>query len=137
MTIAQVFDFYQGKRESPCPVTDELMKAGLVQRGGGYLTVACVSELACPPSQWWHLMQYCLGKYEKHQENYRFPDSVSCCELLLWMVEVSGAYDAQELFLLKNEIFDIGVYKRGKISKHIREKYWKKVLDAVETYEQG
>lgn len=132
MTIAQVFDFYKDKRDVSCPITDELMKAGLIQSSGGYLSVACVTELACPPSQWWHLMQYCLGQYEKKRENRVFPKSIRCCELLLWMTEVSGAVEEPDLPLLKDEILNIGISNRGKISNHIYDKYWSDVQREVE-----
>ena len=89
MTFAQVRKFFEDKRNVDCPLKTELIAKGYRQKSGGYINIA--QDLGLDnPSQWWHLMNYCLSKEEQHIENsnYRY---TPCGELLFWMAEVSGA----------------------------------------------
>lgn len=58
MTYAQVQCFFQDKRDTPCEITNNLIKSGFQQKKGtGYLRIAEASEID-NPSQWWHLINY-------------------------------------------------------------------------------
>lgn len=37
MTIGEIKRVYQDKEETPCPLTEKLVKAGYQQVGGGYI----------------------------------------------------------------------------------------------------
>lgn len=37
MTTKQLIDFYKGKRDMLCPLTEELIKTGYQQERGGYI----------------------------------------------------------------------------------------------------
>ena len=135
MTYAQVYNFYKDKRDVECECTKELIKAGFYQRQDGYIAVAIASGLVIPPSQWWHLMQYCLGKYENHEEskNYQY---TPCGELIFWMAEstlqVSDEFSKEELEKLKNKILNIGVLKRKIINEEIKNVCWDRIKKIVE-----
>lgn len=131
MTYAQVISFFQDKRDAPCEVTDKLINSGFQQeKGTGYLKIAEVSEIE-KPTQWWHLINFCLGKYEKHKENdtYRY---TPCGELLFWMAEVSKAVNKCELEKLANEIINDKAMSRRLANKKITELCWEKINETVE-----
>lgn len=135
MTYAQVYNFYKDKRDCECKFTNELIEKGFCQRQNGYIAVAIISGLTAPPSQWWHLMQYCLGKYEKHEEsrNYKY---TPCGELIFWMAEAtlktSNLFSEKELEELKDEVLNIGVLDRRTANKKIKDACWDKIVKIVE-----
>ncbi|MFT8873029.1 MAG: hypothetical protein ABF868_12220 [Sporolactobacillus sp.] len=103
MTFEQVKKYFQDKRDTPCDITKGLVNSGFQQKSNtGYLKIANVSGLK-NPSQWWHLMQYCLVKEEQHMEKNNYPYT-PCGELIFWMAEVSGSVDKQELKDLATKI---------------------------------
>ena len=64
MTIGEIKRIYQDKEETPCPLTEKLVKAGYQQVGGGYIDRAKRNGIRVnyeenSPSQYWHLMTYC------------------------------------------------------------------------------
>lgn len=40
MDIRQVKEFFKDKKNTPCPLTERLIKAGYQQTGGGYIDLA-------------------------------------------------------------------------------------------------
>jgi len=133
MTYAQVYNFYKDKRDADCKYTNELIKSGFLQnKYRGYMKVAKASDFSLPPSQWWHLMQYCLGKYEHHEElkNWQY---TPCGELVFWMAEVSGDFDEDELETLKNTIINSQKTRREKNSI-IHHACWNKIEKVVEQH---
>lgn len=127
MTYAQVFKYFWDKRDVSCSITEALTEGGYKQLSNtGYLKDASVEEID-NPSQWWHLMHYCLKKYELHIENEEYKYT-PCGELVFWMAEVSGAVDAKELELLKDELIKPNVMDRIQGNKKIKEVCWKEIL---------
>jgi len=130
MTYEQVIEFFCDKGDTPCEITDFLIQNGFQQKKDtGYLHIAKVSEID-NPSQWWHIMSYCLLKIKKHKENdnYRF---TPCGELLFWMAEVSEAVTKCELKKLAKEIINNKDISRDKANKKIKALCWKKIKDKV------
>ena len=130
MTYAQVYTYFKSKRDAECPITDKLIREGFQQqRGTGYLLIAEKSEIE-NPSQWWHIMNYCLKKYEMHLENERYRHT-PCGELVFWMAEVSGAVSKGELEELQKEIINRKL-TRSEGNKRIKELCFEKVKETVE-----
>ena len=65
MNICQVKQFFNDKKETPCQLTERLIKAGYQQTGGGYIDLAkkrglTVDYTKAEPTQYWHLLEeYC------------------------------------------------------------------------------
>lgn len=129
MTNEQVFNFFKGKRDVECKVTDALINSGFYQKEGGYRVVADVCDIS-KPSQWWHLMSYCLTKYEFHKEKDQYPFT-PCGELLFWMAEVSNAVPKDKLIELQTEIANNPDDRRGNNNK-IKDLCWSKIVETVE-----
>ena len=113
MTIGQVKDFFFDKENTPCPLTDKLVKTGYQQRSGGYIDTAkkegiLVDYTQNSPTQYWHLMTYC----DSRDTAKPFLKSIVCGELIFWMAEVSESVPASELEVLVNEVIS---------NTHIRE----------------
>lgn len=131
MTYAQVRKFFENKRDVECNITKELIENGYRQKVGGYIKIAQDSGLN-NPSQWWHLMNYCLSKEELHIENsnYRY---TPCGELLFWMAEVSGVVEKTELEHLKRQILSSGeIGNRTKWNAEIKKLCWERLCKKVE-----
>lgn len=133
MTYAQVYNFYKGKRDVECNRTKELIENGFCQKGKGYIDVAKASDFTRLPSQWWHLMQYLLVKYEHHEEFNKYPYT-PCGELKFWMAEVSGAFTDNELDELKNTIINSKNLNRTKKNSIIHSACWSKIKTVVDAY---
>ncbi len=167
MTPKQLFNYYKDKRDVSCELTNELIQGGFVQKIGGevdeeenedgnvktyyivcknekdkyesnYIDVAEISDLPTPPSQWWHLMQYCLAQFEKEMEDVGC--KFSCGELIFWMAEAtlsdsslsaSEKFSIEELEKLKNDVIDIK-NKRGKANKLIKDVCLERIKKIVE-----
>ena len=131
MTFAQARKFFEDKRDVDCHITNELIAKGYRQKSGGYIKIA--QDLGLNnPSQWWHLMNYCLSKEEQHIENsnYRY---TPCGELLFWMAEVSGAVEKCELEALKSRILLSGeVSNRTKWNAEIKTLCWERLCKKIE-----
>lgn len=127
MTYKAVFEYFKDKRDTPCPLTEELISRGFQQPCSekGYRIVARVSDIV-NPTQWWHLMQYCLAKYELHKEDesYRY---TPCGELIFWMAEVSGVVDSLELKGLMDELTQPTVVPRKDGNAEIKAVCWDKI----------
>lgn len=107
MTIEQVIAAYQDKEDAPCPITDQLVKAGYQQQSGGYIADAIALGMEVDyekalPSQWWHLMYYCQAQ----DKTKVFPKSIVCGELIFWMAEAARCVATDELRALADEIID-------------------------------
>ena len=62
MNIRQVKEFFKDKKNTPCPLTERLIKAGYQQTDGGYIDLAKKSGMVvdytkAEPTQYWHLME--------------------------------------------------------------------------------
>lgn len=123
MTYAEVFEFFKNKRDAECNNTNELISNGFHQsyNTDGYLKISKACNLKTFPSQWWHLMNYCLLYYEKKHEHYKFNENVSCGELIFWMAEVSNALSKDDLKALKEEIIGKHLTDRAAGNKLIKD----------------
>lgn len=105
MDTKQILDFYYDKKDTPCPETEDLIKAGYQQERGGYIAKAKelgveVNYKKAMPTQWWHLIEcYCNNT----KLDRTFPYSIKCGELYFWMAEVSGVLTRNELKELKKQ----------------------------------
>ena len=130
MTYGQVIKFFCDKRNTSCEITNFLIQNGFQQnKDTGYLHIAKVSEID-NPSQWWHIMNYCLSKLEQHKENdiYRY---TPCGELVFWMAEVSEAVTKCELDKLAKEIINNKDMGRNKANEKIKALCWEKIKETV------
>ena len=126
----QVIKYFCDKRDTSCEITIFLITNGFQQKKGiGYLRIAEALKID-NPSQWWHLMNYCLSKIEQHKEkeNYRY---TPCGELLFWMAEVSEVVTKCELEKLAREIINNKDMSRDEANKKIKELCWKKINETV------
>ncbi len=121
MTFGQVKSFYESKENSPCEITTYLIKGGFHQRyGTGYLSNVKSGDI---PSQWQHIMSYCLEK----EENKAYPFT-PCGELLFWMAEISNAVSPQDLKKLAEKIVENEPKKNRRIrNSEIKELCWQKI----------
>lgn len=127
MTFEQVWYFFRDKRDTTCPITEKLMDEGFRQKNRGYIENARNLGIN-NPSQWWHLMYYCVTKMEIGTKNYPY---TPCGELLFWMAEVSGAISAEELQALQEEICHQKI-ERSEGNKKIKELCWNRIKETVE-----
>ena len=136
MIIRQVKEFYTGKKNAPCPLTERLIKAGYQQTGGGYIALAkkrglTVDYTKAEPSQYWHLMEEYIPSVD---ENKVFSRSIVCGELIFWMAEVAKAVPEEKLEELVERIIADGdksttppKYDRIKWNKEIQELCFDKI----------
>ena len=136
-TIGEIKKVYVDKKETPCPLTEKLVKAGYQQVGGGYIDRAKRNGIRVnyeenSPSQYWHLMTYC----DSHNANRPFSNSISCGELLFWMAEVSGTVAKEELERLADQIIESAdlskssrpIYDRKKWNREIQKHCFEKIV---------
>ena len=131
MTIGEVKAFFQDKEQTPCPLTEQLVKAGYQQISGGYINSAKwrgvkVNYKENCPSQYWHLMTYC----DRRRADMPFTKSVVCGELIFWMAEVSGAVDPVDLKRLASQIIESADLSRGPRPVYDRKK-WNREIQRV------
>lgn len=132
-----------------CPITEQLIKAGYQQTGGGYIAKAKEAKIEVDykkalPTQSWHLIDcYCDNK----ADNIQFTKKIICGELIFWMAEVLECVEKSELTNLCNEIIENPipcekreensdkrpVYCRKKWNKAIQDLCFDKIVEAVET----
>ena len=99
MNIHQVEEFFKDKNDTPCPLTERLIKAGYQQTGGGYIDLAkkrklIVDYTKAEPTQYWHLTEEYIPSVP---EDKVFSRSIVCGELIFWMAEVSNAVPEEKL----------------------------------------
>ena len=131
MKIEEVKALFEDKENTPCPLTEKLVKAGYQQIRGGYIDRAHwrgvrVNYKENSPSQYWHLMTYCA----RRNADYPFSKSISCGELLFWMAEVSGSVEKSKLEALANQIIESADLSRGKRPVYDRMK-WNRVIQKM------
>ena len=143
MNMRQVRLFFQDKKDTPCPLTERLIKAGYQQTGGGYIALAkkrgiTVDYKKAEPTQYWHLFEEYLPTVD---ENKTFSKSIVCGELIFWMAEVSEAVPKEELGALVDEITnsspipgDPPKYDRIKWNTAIQELCFDAIAKAVGTH---
>ncbi len=106
MNIRQVEEFFNDKKNTPCPLTERLIKAGYQQTGGGYIALAkkrglTVDYTKAEPTQYWHLMEEYIPTVPEEKV---FSKSIVCGELIFWMAEVSEAVPKNRLEELADRI---------------------------------
>jgi len=141
MNIRQVKEFFTDKKNTPCPLTEKLIKAGYQQTGGGYITLAkkrglIVDYTKAEPTQYWHLMKEYVPSVP---EDKAFSKSIVCGELIFWMAEVSKAVSTEKLEeLLSHIIADGGTsitppkYDRTRWNKEIQVLCFDAIVSVVE-----
>lgn len=128
MTIEQVRKTYQDKKDTPCPITERLIKAGYQQEQNGYIDCAYKNGIGvnyknAEPTQWWHLIKsYCDCK--KPQET--FGKTIVCGELIFWMAEVLECISIDDLNSLADKIIISAVPKKRRDKKKPPVKYDRK-----------
>ena len=137
MTIGEVKAFFQDKENTPCPLTEKLVKAGYQQISGGYIDRAKKRGIKVDyrdnsPSQYWHLMTYCNSR----SVDKPFSKSIVCGELIFWMAEVSGAVEKEQLERLADQIISSAnlssgtrpIYDRIKWNREIQSLCFNKIV---------
>lgn len=140
-TVGQVKEYFKNKSNTPCPITEKLVKAGYQQQSGGYVDIAIdkgilVDYKQNSPSQYWHLMNYC----DESDPNKTFSKSIVCGELIFWMAEASRAFPEAKLKDLADRIIsnplrmdgDRPVYDRTKWNAEIHKAFFDRIIYAVE-----
>lgn len=130
MNIRQVKEFFEDKKNTPCPPTERLIKAGYQQTSGGYIDLAKKRKLTvdytrAEPTQYWHLIEEYIPSVSKDKI---FSRSIVCGELIFWMAEASKAVPEEKLEELLERIIADGdkdvtppKYNRIKWSKEIQD----------------
>ena len=141
MNIRQVKQFFNDKKETPCPLTERLIKAGYQQTGGGYIDLAkkrgiTVDYTKAEPTQYWHLVEEYIPSVP---EDKVFSKSIVCGELIFWMAEVSKAVPEEKLEALLERIVAEGdkgatppKYDRIKWNKEIQNLCFDAIVNVVE-----
>lgn len=145
MTVEQVRCFYEGKKNYPCPLTEELIKAGYQQKRGGYIHFAyttgqIVDYTQAEPNQWWHLIEsWC----NRSKPNHKFSRRIRCGELYFWMAEVSGEFSNYELNRIKDKALSIAKsntpdnklpWRTVESNDYIRSICYDRIVKRVEEY---
>lgn len=134
MQIANVREAYEDLKDTPCPITEHLIKSGYQQTGGGYIDTArengmIVDYTQAKPSQYWHLMSYCDGR----PPDQTFGKSVVCGELIFWMAEALKCVDEKTLSDLAESIILSGKpYDRKKWNRTIQDTCFEAIKKTVE-----
>lgn len=128
MNIRQVKEFFEDKKDVPCPLTERLIKAGYQQTGGGYIDIAkrrglTVDYTKAEPTQYWHLIEEYIPSVS---EDKVFSKSIVCGELIFWMAEVSGAVSEGELGELLERIVADG--DRGSVPPKYDRLKWNREI---------
>ncbi|MBQ3318604.1 hypothetical protein IJG76_01135 [Candidatus Saccharibacteria bacterium] len=141
MNIRQVKEFFEDKKNTPCPLTERLIKAGYQQTSDGYIDLAkkrgiTVDYTKAEPIQYWHLIEEYIPSVP---ENKMFSKSIVCGELIFWMAEVSKAVSESELEDLLEGISADGdksstplEYDRIKWNKEIQNLCFDAIVNTVE-----
>ena len=128
MNNRQVRNFYEGKNNIPCPLTDQLVSAGFKQKSGGYIKYAKECNIE-NPTQYWHLIE---SWSKRSPEDSAFTKRIQCGELIFWMAEVSQAVEHDELVKLKNLIINEYLDKRTEANRKIQEVCFERIVSLVE-----
>ena len=141
MNIRQVKEYYKDKKDTSCPLTEQLIKAGYQQTSGGYIDLAkkrgiVVDYTKAEPTQYWHLIEEYIPSAP---EDKTFSKSIVCGELIFWMAEVSKAVPEDKLEELLERIIADGdksttppKYDRIKWNKEIQNLCFDAIANIVE-----
>ena len=141
MNIRQVKEFFEDKKNTPCPLTERLIKAGYQQTGGGYINLAkkrglTVDYIKAEPTQYWHLIEEYIPSVPGDKT---FSKSIVRGELIFWMAEVSKAVPEDKLEELLKQIITGGdksstppKYDRIKWNKEIQNLCFNAIVNMVE-----
>ena len=141
MNIRQVEEFFKDKKDTPCPLTERLIKAGYQQTSGGYIDLAkkrglTIDYTKAEPTQYWHLIEEYIPSVP---EDKTFSKSIVCGELIFWMAEVSRAVPDDKLEELLDQIIADGdksttppKYDRIKWNKEIQNLCFDAIVDIIE-----
>lgn len=131
ITYNDVYNCFINLEQSDPPITANLISNGYKQKSGGYIKIALEKNI-CAPTQWWHIISYCMANIEQGNGNkiYRF---TPCGELLFYMAEKLNAVDTDELEKLANKIINSGeIENRRRWNTEIKILCWdniKNILD--------
>ena len=147
MNTKQVRDYYETKKDFPCPLTEKLIKSGYQQLGDGYIARAKKNGLKidyreAEPNQWWHLIEsYC----DNTGDEVPFTKTIQCGELIFWMAEVANCVDKSKLEELVDAIIANGApknvrdetrpnvtYDRRKWNREIQNLCFENIVKVVE-----
>lgn len=132
MNNRQVRKYFIDKDNTACPLTEELIRNGFVQKAAGYIQYANSCGVK-NPTQYWHL----ISSWSDHsREDAPFNKRVQCGELIFWMAEVSQAVDADTLEELKNTIVNDYSLDRKKGNHKIKEVCFDNIVRLVEQYDK-
>ena len=144
MNVRQVKEFFEDKKDTPCPLTERLIKAGYQQTSGGYIELAkkrgvTVDYTKAEPTQYWHLVEEYIPSVP---EDKAFSKSIVCGELIFWMAEVSKAVPKDELGKLLERIIADGdknstppKYDRIKWNKEIQNLCFNAIINVIENHQ--
>ena len=141
ITCGQVKKVFIGHNNSPCPLTDKLIKVGYQQSSGGYIQLAKkqgveVNYKKALPSQYWHLIdEYCNSKISSHP----FTKSIVCGELIFWMAEILDCVPKDKMNSLiemieKDPLYikkERPYYDRKKWNRAIQELCFDRIVEKV------
>lgn len=136
MNIEQVKNYYESKKDIPCPLTEKLIKAGYQQNSGGYIDYAkkvgvTVDYKQALPTQHWHLIKaFCQHK----SPNASFNKQIVCGELIFWMAEVAECVETEKLEKLMNDILtskEFVDFNHGEKPNNCRRGYWNKKIQKL------
>ena len=96
MNIHQVEEFFKDKNNTPCPLTERLIKAGYQQTSGGYIDLVKKRGLTVDYTK--------AEPTPSVDKDKSFNKSIVCGELIFWMAEVSKAVPNKQLEELLNRI---------------------------------
>ena len=143
MTIEQVINYFKGKVDTPCPMTERLVGAGYQQKDGGYIKRAkkegmVVDYTKNSPSQYWHLMTFAYSRPPQE----KFTRTIQCGELIFWMAEASCSVSPDALEKMVDAIAygaignggDRPIYDRRHWNKEIQRLCFDAIKTTVENY---
>lgn len=128
MKNIQIRNYFINMENVPCPLTEELIGNGYVQKYGGYKKYARQRGIN-NPTQFWHLI-YSWSK--RRNDDAPFNKRIQCGELIFWMAEVSKAVDTDTLEELKNIISNDYLHDRRNGNRKIQAVCFDKIINIVE-----
>lgn len=132
MNNKQVRKYFIDKDNVACPLTEELIRNGYVQKAKGYIQYARSCGVK-DPTQYWHLI---YSWSDRSQKDAPFNKRIQCGELIFWMAEVSQAVDTDTLEDLKTTIVNDYLFNRRKGNRKIKEVCFDNIVRLVERYDE-
>ncbi|WP_248621328.1 hypothetical protein [Enterococcus cecorum] len=123
MTYNDVYNYFKDFKDVDSPITSELILGGYRQKRGGYISDAKNLDIS-NPTQWWHIMYYCISKIDQGKGKEPYPYT-PCGELLIYMAEVSKAVEERKLQELVHRIVTSNdIDNRRKWNNEIKKLCW-------------